>query len=49
MRAAVLMAPGHMYVRDVPVVPPGPTLPALPVVHGYRPLLKAATRSETAG
>ena len=25
MRAAVLVAPGHMYVRDVPVVPPGPT------------------------
>ena len=24
MRAAVLVAPGRMLVRDVPVVPPGP-------------------------
>ena len=25
MRAAVLVAPGHMHVREVPVAPPGPT------------------------
>jgi threonine dehydrogenase-like Zn-dependent dehydrogenase len=25
MRAAVLVAPGHMHVREVPVTPPGPT------------------------